>query len=154
MKSFLRAIPAWTFTVILVGVISYLSLADKPFGETQISLFKGADKLAHALMYLVLDIVVMLDYSKHRYPHHTSDNIALALTAIVSLYGLLMELAQLLMNNERSYEIADWYADTFGAVLGFLLARTMLCRWYRHHILSHHHHHHHHHHDEDAENGK
>ncbi len=144
MKSFLRSIPAGTATIILLGIITYLSLADRPFGDTHISLFRGADKLVHILMYLVLDVVVLLDYTKHRYPHHTNDNISLAFTACVSLYGLLMELAQLMMQEtSRSYDIVDWYADTFGAVLGFFLARLWVCRWYRHHIISHHHHHHH-----------
>lgn len=146
MKSFLRAIPAGTATIVLLGIITYLSLADKPFGDTHISLFRGADKVVHILMYLVLDVVVLLDYTKHRYPHHTSDNIAMALTACVSLYGLMIELAQLMMEDTgRTYEIADWYADTFGAMLGFFVARLWLCRWYRHHIISNHHHHHHHH---------
>ncbi len=144
MKKILRLIPAWTVSVIVFACIAYVSLAPKPFGEISFKLFKGADKVVHLLMYMCLAIVLMLDYSKFKYPHHTNINVSLALMATASLYGLLMELGQLVLHNGRGYDLYDWFVDTLGVIIGFLIARLWLMRVYRHLVLHHHHHHHHH----------
>lgn len=151
MKQFLRWIPSWVTTVLVFSIITYLSLAAKPLGEMSISLFKGADKVVHLLMYMCLAIVMLLDYSKFRYPHHAKLNVCFALMSFASLYGLIMELAQLVLRNGRGYDIYDWIADTIGVIIGFIVARGWLMRAFRHYALhhSHHHHHHHHHHEEE-----
>lgn len=128
----------------MVAIILYLSLVKDPVPQPEILLFNGADKVAHVLMYLGATLVFILDYAKYRLPHHSRLNKELAITAGASMLGLLMEIAQLLMSNGRSYEISDWYADTAGAVAAFIIYRPWLMHKMRRYFLRMPRHHRHH----------
>ena len=118
MKSFLRQIPVGVPSLIITALVIYLSLAHDPFHTSELPLFPGADKWAHVVMYIAVTAVYMLDYAKHKLPHHPKLNVDLALTSSASVLGLLMEVGQLIMHNGRGFEWADWTADTMGAIIG------------------------------------
>lgn len=149
MKVFLKSIPTGLTSIVLLVVIAYLSLTKNPI-DTSVKLFEGADKVVHALMYFALTMSLLFDYAKNRMPHHTRLNLECALAVVSMLYGLLMEIAQLMMHNGRSYSILDWIADIIGCLAALFLYRYWLSHWLRRTLLTHHHHHHRHHHSSDA----
>jgi len=147
MKKFLRSIPAGTLSAIVTALIIYLSLASDPFEVSKVKLFAGADKVIHVIMYLGATMVYIYEYVKHCLPHHSKLDKELVITASAIVLGLLMEMAQLFLNNGRTYELSDWFADIIGAVLGFLVMHFILNHYVRSYFLSsrrrHHRHHHH-----------
>ncbi|MBO6251327.1 MAG: VanZ family protein [Muribaculaceae bacterium] len=143
MKSFLRQIPVGVPSLIITALVIYLSLAHDPFHTSELPLFPGADKWAHVVMYIAVTAVYMLDYAKHKLPHHPKLNVDLALTSSASVLGLLMEVGQLIMHNGRGFEWADWTADTMGAIIGLLLVRYWFMHHFRTYFLGRRHHAHH-----------
>ena len=150
MRQFLKSLPTGLASVVLLAAITYLSLSTSPVGSSLFG-FPGADKVVHALMYFALTLSLLFDYAKTRLPHHTRLNLECALAVVSMVYGLLMEIAQLMMNNGRAYSIMDWVADIAGSAAALLLYRLWLSHWLRRQLLGfkHHSHHHHHHHSSD-----
>jgi VanZ family protein len=128
MKKFLIAIPVGVPSVIITVLIIYLSLSPNPFDANKIQLFNGADKVVHGIMYFFAAAVYILDYAKFKLPHHTRVNLELAFTATAGLIGGLLEVAQLIMQNGRTYDPMDWLSDLVGAALAFLLIHF----WFMH----------------------
>ncbi len=131
MKRFLLALPTGTLSVIVTALILYLSLASDPFDVNELPVFPGFDKVCHVIMYFACAGAYILDYAKHKLPHHTRLSVELALCAAASLVGLLMEVAQLTLTSDRTYDLLDWAADVAGAVLAFLLLHFVLLHYFR-----------------------
>ena len=145
MKHLLRSLPTGVASLIVVLLIAYLSLSSDPLGASHVHLFPGSDKVAHFLMYFVAAVVFIVDYAKHRLPHHTRLNVELAMMACAMLLGLLMEVSQLALSQSRHYDNYDILFNCLGALAGFLFMRY--CggmHRFRRMMLSHHHHHHRH----------
>ena len=121
-KKFLMAIPVGIPSLVAVAVIVYLSLSSDPLGTADLPLFPGADKIAHILMYFCATVVFLLDYAKHRLPHHVRTSPELAIVVGAALLGVLMEVCQLMYTNARSYSEGDMLANGVGAfaAMGFM----------------------------------
>lgn len=147
MRKLIHTIPVGVPSALIIILDAYLSLASKPV-PTTVHLFEGADKVVHFLLYLVVTLIFIYDYSKFKYPHHTKLNIELVLMAVSMLLGLIMESLQLSLTVDRSFEFLDIVANVSGAAVGFLIQRLWLMHEFRkiHASGKHHHHHHHHHH--------
>lgn len=109
----LRWIPAYQLTLAVILVILYLTLLPKPFGEEEIPLFPGADKIAHCCMFGGLTLTYI--FERKRMGKALSVRKALLAAAIVSLFGVAVEFIQAAMDMGRSGDIFDGIADTVGA---------------------------------------
>ena len=132
-------------SVTVTALIVYLSLASDPFDVRELPVFPGFDKLCHVIMYFACAGAYILDYAKHKLPLHTRLSVELALSATAALVGLLMEVAQLTLTSDRSYDILDWAADLAGVAAAFLLLHFVLLHFFRksfYHASVHRRHHH------------
>lgn len=142
------SIPKGLMSLVITAVIVYLSLADNPLNLNNVHFFRGFDKLSHVVMYFLCAVAYILDFAKIRFPHKTRMGQEIALMSCAIILGGLMEVAQLVMENGRTYDPFDWVADSVGATLGFFFLNL----WYLHRLrkyyygyLYHSHKHHHHH---------
>ncbi|MBQ7690041.1 MAG: VanZ family protein [Muribaculaceae bacterium] len=137
MKHILRALPAGMASLLVVAAIAYLSLSSDPMGASHIHLFPGSDKVIHLLMYLAASMAFILDYAKVQLPHHTRQNVELALMASAMLLGLIMEVCQLYLTTTRSFDVSDIAFNCLGALAGYAWLRYGgLMRRYRRIMLS------------------
>ncbi|MDE5826967.1 MAG: VanZ family protein [Duncaniella sp.] len=110
---YLRWIPPYQLTLVVGIVILYLTLLPKPFGEEDIPLFPGADKLAHCCMFGGLALTYI--FERWRDGKTLSIRGALIVSAIVSIFGIVIEFIQEAMDLGRSGDILDGLADITGA---------------------------------------
>lgn len=98
------ALAAWMAVVLVLSTI--------PPGEIRLDLFHGADKVAHAVFYLVLAALAT------RVPRRVSRPGALWIAAfgLAAVYGGVIEIAQSAVGRDPNLE--DWVADAVGAVVG------------------------------------
>ena len=61
IRNLLSRFPGWLFTVLTILIILWLTLMPDPLGDDAPSLFPGADKLVHAIMFGFLTTMIMLD---------------------------------------------------------------------------------------------
>lgn len=117
MRQRISSLPPWTFSVLTLLVICWLTLFPKPFGEESPQLFEGADKVVHALMFGGLSIMILLDYQR-RHNWMLIKWTGVALASILSfLIGVGIEYLQLAMSLGRGFEIGDIIADAVGSLL-------------------------------------
>lgn len=109
----LRWIPAYQLTLAVALVILYLTLLPKPFGEEDLPLFPGADKIAHCCMFGGLALTFIFERKRIGKPLTLSG--ALITAALVTAYGISVEFIQEAMHLGRSGDIADSIADGIGA---------------------------------------
>lgn len=136
----LRHMARWRVaTVLVILAVLWLTLAPHPFGEEEISipLFPHADKVVHALMFAAVAAVALFEeHIRTSYPLEKGSNLRRdslkvgATFLAVSLFGLAIEFAQRAMRLGRSFEWADFAADTTGAFIGVLT--FVACRLMRH----------------------
>lgn len=122
--SFFEKLPGWLLTIVTILIILWLTLASKPLGNQPPPLFYGADKIAHALMFGFLTLMILMDAVRKRSWVRADWWILLAAVAGSAGLGIGIEYLQRAIGDGRSYEVADMVADTIGAVvagLGWLL---------------------------------
>ena len=136
MMKLLTNIPMGVLSFLATVLCCYFSLDAKPIGAEELTLFEGADKVVHGLMYFLITCAYILDYTKYRMPHHSRINVELALAATAIMLGGVMEVLQLEMNLGRGFEALDWVADAVGAALGFAFMHWWFIHYYRSYALS------------------
>ncbi|MCM1519335.1 MAG: VanZ family protein [Lachnoclostridium sp.] len=111
-----RMVPPGQMTIVLVGVILYLTLAPDPLGAEDIPAFPGADKVVHAIMFGTLSLIIALD----RFMIGRNDKaiVLIIIAVMVSIAGGIIEILQQASAIGRSGDIWDFAADTAGAFLG------------------------------------
>ena len=123
MKKILFKIPPFVATVIVVGIVAYLTLFPDPVTEMRVMMFPYADKVVHFLMFFGVAACLMLDCGR------VCRRIAVPLAVAVSVaYGGLIELLQMWMAMGRAADWLDFAADAVGAVVGMLVCRRMFFR--------------------------
>lgn len=109
----LRFIPSYQLTLAVAVIILYLTLLPKPFGEEELPLFPGADKLAHCCMFGGLALTFI--FERHIAGKRLSIGRALIASLAVTLFGIAVEFIQNAMGLGRSGDWADGLADAIGA---------------------------------------
>ena len=117
LKKHAERFPAWIFTILVVAVVLWLTLAPHPLGEEQIPLFPGADKLAHALMFGLLTVVALFDWSRKRAWRDATWPGAMLAAFLSAAFGVGVEYLQRAMQLGRGFETGDMIADAAGAFL-------------------------------------
>lgn len=117
----LDKIPRFLTSAVVTAGVLYLTLAPRPFGSVRITLFEGADKVVHFMMFLAMAFAYHFDFRRGKKP---VDEARLMGWIFVSLsaFGGLIELAQWKMRMGRSGDWYDLLADIAGAVYGIILA--------------------------------
>lgn len=110
---YLRWIPPYQLTIAVGIVILYLTLLPKPFGEEDLPLFPGADKLAHCCMFGGLALTYIFERKRDRRPLSLKG--ALITASAATLFGIAVEFIQDAMNLGRCGDMADALADAVGA---------------------------------------
>lgn len=122
-----RRLPRWLPSSVVVAVVCYLTLDSDPLGDTEITLFEGADKVVHFLMFGGVAGALCLDWSRRRGEWIMPGSVAVTLCALISaLFGVGIEWLQGTMGAGRSAEWADGFADGLGAVVGAYVAGLMV----------------------------
>lgn len=102
---------SYTLSLICISVLPIAAPANTP---------ENSDKLAHFLMYAILTLLAASYFDFKRIP----SKIIVPLAVIyASLLGLFTEFLQVFVSF-RSFEWADWLADSLGAVCLGLVVYT------------------------------
>ena len=100
----LQFIPIYQLAAAVVVAILYLTLFPDPFGEEELPLFPGADKVAHFCMFGGLCGTII--YERWRFCIPLSLRQALWVAVAVSIFGCMVEWLQAAMQLGRSGN--DW----------------------------------------------
>lgn len=116
-RNALSKLPSWLLTILTTLLILWLTLAPDPLGDDSPTLFPGADKVVHALMFGFLTVMLLLD-KERRNGWHKLGNRFIWLSAVSSsLFGIVIEFLQLAMAMGRGFEYTDMVADITGSVI-------------------------------------
>lgn len=113
--NFLRRLPAWSFTVVVVLAILYLTLVPRPLPPIKVLMFPHADKVIHALMFGAVVLAIVLDYTRKGGTNVMKFTIIGLITGI--FFGGMVEVLQATMNMGRSGDWYDLLADIGGALI-------------------------------------
>ena len=121
---FLQKLQPWILTSICFVAICWLTLASDPLGDTELPLFPGADKIAHALMFGGFAFCIIIDWNRRRGWPLTFQKADIYSADIASAFGLVIELLQKHLHNGRSGDVWDLVADITGA---FIVSAAVCC---------------------------
>lgn len=103
----------WSLLIMMVSLLPEEATSVSNYGA-------GTDKFVHIVMYAVLCLLLVVGFMKQSHNTILKFN-AIKLALITSnLYGLLMELSQLLSPN-RTFEWEDVLANSGGTVIGIAI---------------------------------
>ena len=114
------------FSILIALIILYMSLTgSETFHKVPFYNIPYFDKIVHFGMYLGFMLVIILENRKS-----IKGNLQLFLTALIPfVYGILMELLQLILTTSRSASFYDVIANSAG-----ILASLLLWLWIKHQI--------------------
>ena len=118
IKAIIGRLPRWLLTILVLALILWLTLAPHPLGKVHVPLFKGADKVAHLIMFAALSFSFNLDWMRVRHWQRLSLPEIACVALGVGVFGIFIELAQRTMGMGRSFEVLDMVADGAGAMIG------------------------------------
>lgn len=138
IQRLLNKVPRWTFTVIVVIAVLYLTLMPQPLPDNDIQWFEGADKVVHGIMMFGVMLCLSFDYFRIHYKQQdrTPGGILSLFLILTIAFGGMIELIQDWMGLGRGKDIMDFEADTIGALVAYVI---VLLNWshLRHWILRH-----------------
>ena len=117
MENVIRFFKFWLPPLLYMSFIVFLSSLSKPTGN--LSLFKGADKIAHFFEYMILSILVTRAVNLTFSFKKKSYGILLVLS-ITLLFGISDEIHQYFVPN-RSMELGDIISDLIGIIFGIFV---------------------------------
>lgn len=114
MRKWLNYIPS----IVVAGLILYLSLLRQLHVELPKLAIPHVDKLVHCLMYCCFAAVLTSDLKRG---NEIKNNKWIALVSILVpiVYGGIIEILQEQFFYPRTGEWLDWVADIIGTILGF-----------------------------------
>ena len=133
-----RAISAWWPTALTLAAVLWLTLAQDPVPELEdVTLFAGADKVVHYIMFGGLTSAFIFDYVRLRRARMqdacTQKGRRLLKPASLVILGVVMmalawgdELAQGAMGLGRARDVYDFLADSAGIVTALLIAEPVV----------------------------
>lgn len=115
IRNILQELPPWLLTGITLIAILWLTLSPRPFGSMHTPFFPGADKLAHAVMFGFLVVMMALDRARKKEFHRLSPLFLICCALFSSGLGIAIEYLQEYLNTGREFEYLDMVADSCGA---------------------------------------
>ncbi|WP_348710513.1 VanZ family protein [Tenacibaculum sp. 190524A05c] len=92
---------------IIIAILSLIKIGKQPISFTYL------DKVEHAIAYFVLGFLWLLTFIKR--------DVKVIVIITVALYGVLLEVLQSELTNYRTFDYMDMLANTFGALLAFMV---------------------------------
>ncbi len=120
-------IKKYPFSIIIVGLVIYLSLFKPP--TLTVPVFPGWDKLVHFCMYGGVSGVLWLEFLFNYRRDQSNMKIGKAIVGAILcpiLLGGLMELGQLYLTSYRSGDWLDFLANTSGVLVASLISWYLL----------------------------
>ena len=128
MLRFVRHIPPYLPTILVVVAICYISLSSDPFPDKERWLnFPGSDKVVHFIMYGGLTATFCFDYHR-RHAELLKPWLFVAVLAVAIVIGAVMEWLQMCMEVGRTGDILDFVANSLGACLGIVAGKKIFAR--------------------------
>ena len=112
---------AWTLLILLVCLIPGDNLPNSSFLS-----FKGADKLIHFTLYLVLLIVVGKGLVNYFNPSYSSNRIIVIAFLYCLFLGIGIEFIQSVFVADRLGDVFDVLANAIGSSIGILILIAQL----------------------------
>ena len=110
--------------IIYLVLLAWLSLMPASNFSNSLINFKGADKIVHGIIYLILAMLMFLPFIKLK--QKSMMKISFIVFILASGYGLLMEFLQLWIRSvSRSFETGDIIANCIGVVTGIVLVNII-----------------------------
>ena len=106
----------WKPLIIAIIILYGSVTSSDDFNKITFLNIKHIDKLIHFSLYFILSISLLA--SLHRNTIIKTLNQKVITLIIVISYGLLMEVFQYYFTDDRSAEILDIFANTFGCIIG------------------------------------
>ncbi len=123
--NYLSKIPSWTFTVVVVAAILYLTLVPSPLPQSDLKI-PYFDKIAHVCMFGGLVFVATLDYARAAMPRDLSVPVMTVIAVCATLFGGFIELLQGWMGLGRGCDLMDFIADGAGAVVSAFVSMRLV----------------------------
>lgn len=103
----------WAVFILILSLVSNKSLPEVSLWE-----WVSVDKLAHVFMYGML-VFLLTTGLKRQYSNGWLRYYAKSTAFWIGMfYGLLLEIMQLLISLDRSFEVGDIIANSVGCILG------------------------------------
>jgi VanZ family protein len=116
---------AWTVFIFILMAIPGKMLPN----ETK-TLIPNLDKLVHATLFGGFVFLWSCYYAAKKDKNLNLNKRFIALLIIACLYGVATELMQKYFIPNRDYDIFDITADAIGAVIGYIIVRLTVSRFY------------------------
>lgn len=130
MTQYLRRIPAYLPTALVLCAILYLSLTADPMPDSRRWLnFPGADKVGHLIMYGGLTGTFCFDYFRRPRNAYSVQVPAIATVVAIAISGVI-ELLQDSMGLGRTGDWMDVIANACGALLGIVIGTVSMRQWF------------------------
>lgn len=128
-KTFITQLWPWTFTVIVSGLILWLTLGNPPTPDESIILWEHTDKVVHACMFGGLFYATAFDwYRKHAAVKPYIGNIVMWKIALFCiLFGGAIEIIQ--PSFSRSADVMDFMADVVGIIIAWIVSPFFIPRF-------------------------
>ncbi|MDO9375164.1 MAG: VanZ family protein [Bacteroidota bacterium] len=117
IKKFIPGI-AWFFVVL---VLLCMPGSDVPGASWLDKIF--FDKWVHTGIFALLAFLFMLPVGLSSLPDREKLQYFIRIAIATSLWGITTEFIQKYLVISRSFDLLDWAADSFGAMLAFLFSR-------------------------------
>ena len=129
VRDSLTRLPGWIFTSVTVLLILWLTLAPDPLGDDTPTLFPGADKIVHGLMFGFLTVMVLLDKERKNGWHEVAGLFILLAAISTAAFGIAIEFIQKAMEMGRGFEAADMIADCVGVIICAVCWQALQHKW-------------------------
>jgi len=135
VHKYLNRVPPGLFSAVVTLAILWLTLAPQPLPDNDVSLFEGADKVVHALMFgglvfaMVVDRRLLCDRRRDGgYKMKRQLPALLCMAAAATVFGGLIELFQGWMAMGRGCDPLDFLADAVGSVISAVVSPWLVAR--------------------------
>ncbi|MFN8256453.1 MAG: VanZ family protein [Bacteroidales bacterium] len=108
------------FSTIITLLITILSLTKIQTPDEKEFFIPYADKFVHIIMYFVLSLTLLLEFSKSKNP-----KILRVILIYTILYGILMEVLQAFIFTYRSGDFYDCIFNTAGTIVAVLIFKKL-----------------------------
>ncbi|MFL5753560.1 MAG: VanZ family protein [Bacteroidia bacterium] len=115
---FRKNFPAFIWTLVIFALCSMPGKAIPHISWLELLSF---DKFVHASIFFVLQVLYMRGFSQQNHYLFLQKNYGLLAFLICVAYGGILELMQAFFFSERSGDLLDFIANSFGCVCGLLL---------------------------------
>ena len=119
-NNFIAVLFQYWKTIVWLAIVFFLStmkVSDMP--KVSLVNIPHFDKIIHFLMYFILATIWLIDDYKQRTNFQLRKLVVVFISS--AIYGISMELIQKLLVQERSGDLLDALANTFGLIVAFLL---------------------------------